>query len=82
MRFTEGENERKMRVEERKEVEGGREWRKREWPSCMSGVSGRFLCDLQAQAWSQRSADATETPRSNRRMKARTHFQLNKSRTA
>lgn len=31
----------------------------------MIGVSGRFLCDIQADARSQRSTDATQTPYHN-----------------
>lgn len=31
-------------------------------PSRMSGVLGRFLCDMHVEAWSQRSTDATQTP--------------------
>lgn len=34
-------------------------------PSCMIGVSGRFLCDIQVEARSQRSTDATQTPYHN-----------------
>lgn len=33
-----------------------------EEPSCMIGVPGRFLCDIQVEARSQRSTDATQTP--------------------
>lgn len=46
-----------MRVEDKKEIEGGNGGRER--PSCMIGVSGRFLCDIQVEAWSQWSTDAT-----------------------
>lgn len=34
-------------------------------PSCMIGVSGGFLRDIQAEARSQRSTDATQTPYHN-----------------
>lgn len=34
-------------------------------PPCMIGFSGRFLCDIQVEAWSQRSTDATLTPYDN-----------------
>lgn len=34
-------------------------------PSCMVGVSGRFLCDMQVEARPQRSSDATQTPQRN-----------------
>lgn len=47
MRFKEREYERGMWVEEEKEL------------SCMTGVSGRFLCDIQVEAWSQWSTDTT-----------------------
>lgn len=36
-----------------------------EEPSCMIGVPGRFLCDIQVEARSQRSTDATQTPQDN-----------------
>lgn len=29
-------------------------------PSCMIGVSGRFLCDIQVEAWPQQSTDAAQ----------------------
>lgn len=42
----------------RKRLREGMEEESKE-PSCMIGVSGRFLCDIQVGAWSQRSTDAT-----------------------
>lgn len=53
MRFTEREYERGMWVEEEKEL------------SCMAGVSGRFLCDIQVEARLQRSTDTTLKPWQN-----------------
>lgn len=50
MRFTEKEYEREMWVKEEKEL------------SCMTGVSGRFLCDIQVEAWPQQSTDTTQKP--------------------
>lgn len=57
LRIIEREYERDKRVEDKKEIEGGNGGKER--PSCMIGVSGRFLCDIHVEAWSQRSTDAT-----------------------
>lgn len=53
------ENKGEMWVENKK---GGREGMEEESedPSCMNGVSGRFLRDTQVEAWSQRSTEATD----------------------
>lgn len=45
----EKENKKEMWVEDKKEIEGVKE--EREVLSCMTGVSGRFLCDIQVEAW-------------------------------